>query len=368
MKKLMICTIIVVLMLPNAALAASPMQQQAEALDTEAVEGALYGEGAEIMDGQSIDTVTDGGVIENFIKSFRDNIAEIIKNSIMSAALLILAAVLCSAASSVVKADMLGGFDYISLVGVIAVAALSFGGVRNFVAVAGGAMDEMSSFAKVLLPTLTAAASAGGTAASASAKYAIATMFMSFMISAVNGLIFPLIYAYLAAGIASAAFGGDGLQGACALIKWAATGILTVTVLVFTVYITVSGVVSGTADAGATRMAKTVLSTALPIVGSIISDAAATVVTGAETLKNAIGVFGLFAVAAICFLPFLRLGVNYIVYKAAAMLAHSVAGSNISKAIDCVSTAIGISLGAAGACAVMLFFAVISVIKAVGAV
>lgn len=359
--------VLCVFMLPSRAHAYSAQEKQAAALDIAGLEEALPDSAEDVLGGEKITEGIDAeGVLKRLIQSGKAHMGEILRSSVISAAVLVFAAMLCSAASSIVKVKGLGELDYITLVGVIAVAALSFGGIRSFTSAATEVIDDMASFSKVLLPTITAAATAGGATASATAKYAAVTMFMDILISVINSLILPLIYAYMAAGIAAAAFGGDGLEGAASLIKWAATNILTVIVIAFTVFITVSGIVSGTADAAGIRLTKTVLSTALPVVGSIISDAAGTVLTGAVALRNAVGVFGLLAVAAICLVPFMKLGINYLIYKAASLLAASVADKNISKAIGSVSAAIGIALGAAGACAVMLFFSIISVMKAVG--
>lgn len=369
MKKcgVFLCLAALVIALAPAALASEISDKQAEAIDTEGVENSLEGFAADIMEDINIkDGIDVGKICKRLWEAFKETISETLGKSVVAAAMLIFTAVLCSIISSIVSVKGLGDIDCITLVGVVAVAALSYGGVRSFVTLATETMDDIHSFAKVLLPCLTAAAAASGTAASGAAKYAAVSLFMDILISAVRYVILPLIYTYMAASIASAAFGGDALSGAAGLMKWAATNILTVIVLVFTIFITVSGVVSGTADAASTRLTKTVLQTALPVVGSIIADAAGTVFTGIATLKNAVGVFGLMAVAAICLIPFLKLGINYVVYKAASLLAQTVADKNISSAIGSVSTAIGISLGAAGSCAVMLFFSIISVMRAVG--
>ncbi len=57
----------------------------------------------------------------------------------------------------------------------------------------------------------------------------------------------------------------------------------------------------------AARVTKTAVSAALPVVGSILSDAASTLAAAAGTLKATIGIFGLLAVAAICLPPVLTL-------------------------------------------------------------
>jgi stage III sporulation protein AE len=123
----------------------------------------------------------------------------------------------------------------------------------------------------------------------------------------------------------------EGLSGAAGFLKWLATTLLTLIVLAFVVYLGVSGVVSSATDAATLRVAKTTLSTVFPVVGSIISDAASSVLAGASVLRNAIGIFGMLAVITICLLPFLHLGAHYILYKAVSKLIATVSGSKISS-------------------------------------
>ena len=254
----LLCITAFLFLFPTVARADHITDRQADELGTQAIEDSLGGTAAEIMDGESIKGGVDaGGVASRMMKTGMGHLSGILKDSILSASMLVFTAMLCSAAGSLIKTGGFGDVDYVTLVGVVSVAALSFGGVRSFVSSAKDVMDEISTFSKLLLPALTAAAAAGGTAASASAKYAAVSIFMDLMISVIGRVIMPFIYAYVAASIASAAFGGDGLSGAANLIKWAATNTLIVIVLVFTVYITISGVVSGTADAATTRLTKT---------------------------------------------------------------------------------------------------------------
>ncbi|MDR3277581.1 MAG: stage III sporulation protein AE, partial [Oscillospiraceae bacterium] len=86
---------------------------------------------------------------------------------------------------------------------------------------------------------------------------------------------------------------------------------------------------------------------------------------GAAMLRNAVGIFGLLAVAATCAVPFLKLGANYLLFKAAGGLAEAVADARVSKLISAVGTAMGLVLGMAGVSAVMLFVSIVAVIKAV---
>jgi stage III sporulation protein AE len=76
-------------------------------------------------------------------------------------------------------------------------------------------------------------------------------------------------------------------------------------------------------------------------------------------------VFGLLAVAGVCLTPFLTLGAQYLIYKAAAGMAGALSDSRLSGLISGIGNAFGMVLSLTGVGALMLFFSIISSIKAV---
>ena len=125
-------------------------------------------------------------------------------------------------------------------------------------------------------------------------------------------------------------------------------------------YLTVSGVGAGTADALAVKAAKFTVSNMVPVVGSILSDAAETVLAGAGILKSAVGVFGMLAVLSMCLVPFLQLGVHYLAYKLTAALAATVADGRVAGLIDGIGGAFGLILGMTGASALLLLVSMVA--------
>jgi stage III sporulation protein AE len=267
--------------------------------------------------------------------------------------------VLCSLAAAVYD-DKLP--DAVNTVGVMAVSALCLGGA-DYIGLGRTTMDELDSFAKVLLPTLTAVTGAGGAVTSAAAKYAAASLFLEILMHIGNTVILPLICAFMAASVGSAAFGG--LESAVKLTKWAVTTLLTLLVLIFTLYISVTGIISGSADQAAVKAAKTAMSLSMPVVGGMLSDAASAVANGTLILRNTVGVTGMAAVLAVCAVPFLRLGLRHMVFKAVAALTEPIGGERLAKLIGNIGTAMGMLMGLCGAMAVMLYITIISMMKAV---
>jgi stage III sporulation protein AE len=345
---------------PGQVTAEDIQASQSEALETDKLENALPEEAGNTLGSMKVtDSLDLSGGVQKILKSVSENIGDIFTGALKSAVVILFIAVLCSIVSSAFD----GGAKYAVLAAVLAISVVSVSNVSTFIGLGGKTLDDMNTFSKMLLPTLTAAAAASGAITSAAAKYAATALFMDVLMTVAKNVVMPLIYAYTATSIAEAALGGEGLSGASNLLKWLAKTVMTVAMLLFVAYLALTGVISAATDAVTTKALKTTIQTVLPVVGSIIADASETVLAGASILRNAVGIFGLLAVVATCLLPFLRLGANYLLYKAAAGLAGAIADSRITKLVNSVSTAFGMMLGLVGASALMLFISIISVIK-----
>ncbi len=192
-----------------------------------------------------------------------------------------------------------------------------------------------------------------------------AALFSGLLVDLIDRLLVPLVYGYIAASVAYAAVGNEGLKRLAALIKWLATTILTIVLLVFVGYLTVSGIIAGSADAATVKAAKFAISGAVPVVGGILADASESILAAAGVLCSTVGVFGMVVVLAICLLPFLQLAVHYLIYKLTAALSATVGGGRVCGLIDSISGAFGLILGMTGACALLLLVALVSSITVV---
>lgn len=153
---------------------------------------------------------------------------------------------------------------------------------------------------------------------------------------------------------------GTVAKAASRVVTWLLTGSL----VLFTGYLTLSGAVSTSADALTVQVTRSAVG-AMPVVGRILSDAAGSVLAGAGVVKNAIGVFGLLGVLAACLGPFVRLGVQYLLYKLTAFLAGMTAAPELAKLIDALGGVFGLMLGMTGSCALLLLISISSAILVV---
>lgn len=333
-------------------------------LGIEELEDGLPEPARQVLEGESIDETLDAaGALSRVGQLMASGLREIFGWAIKSASGVLAAAMLCAVAAPLAPKPG-GSLDHVELAGVFAVLAASAGGVETLIGEVTGCVEELTDLSTLILPVLASASAASGAAASGAAKYAAAALFLNVLMTLGKKLIMPMICMYLAASAGEAAFGGAG--GAAKLIASAVRKLLAVVATAFTLFLAVTGLVASSADAMAVKLTRTAISTLLPVVGGMVSDAADTVASGLGVIRAAAGAFGAVAVAAVCALPFLKLVLGSAMFRAAAMLAETVCSARLTGLIEAVASAYSMMLALAGTHALMLIVTIISAAKIAG--
>ena len=135
---------------------------------------------------------------------------------------------------------------------------------------------------------------------------------------------------------------------------------------IFTTYISITGVVSGSTDAAALKATKVTISSVVPVVGGILSDASEAVLVTAGLMKNAAGVYGMIAVLALFLNPFLRIGLQYLLLKATAALGGIFSVKEMSGLAEDFGTAMGLLLAMTGSVCLLLLISLFCFMKGMG--
>ena len=239
------------------------------------------------------------------------------------------------------------------------------GDVQTMIGSGTETMEQLDVLGKALLPTLAAAVAASGGIVSASARQVATVFFSNLLLTLIRNVLLPLVYFYVASAAAGAMLPGEPLKRIAAGIKKVVTWALTGSLVLFTGYLTLTGAASTSADALVLQMTRSVISTAVPVVGGIISQASGSVLSGAGLLKNSLGVFGMLAVLATCLTPFLHMAVQYLLYKVTAFLAGTAGNGTLVELIDALGSAFGLVLGMVGSCALLLLISITSSVSVV---
>ena len=225
-------------------------------------------------------------------------------------------------------------------------------------------LAHLQDYTKAAFPAFFTTLAASGATASASVRYASIVFVSDVFMSAAQCVILPLIQAHLCVSICSALFDNALLRAVAKTTKWCAVASMSMLCTVFCTYIGLSGVISGSADAVAVKTARTVISSALPVVGHILSNSASSILAAAVMIKNSAGVFCLISVCAICVAPFAFLAVKYLLYKASAMLSSLSGSERFSQMLASMGSVYGMLLGLIGSFGFMLFYSFLSGIRA----
>lgn len=359
--------LLVLLLIPGfivPAYAEDIYEQAADETGIYAIEDQLPEEARDISGSLKVDGSYDTeNALERLWNSLIDKIKGELDENIKTASALIAISMLCALSGSLCSGKPIK--EYINIAGCCAAAVSLLGSVDSIVGETVAALNQLSDYSKAALPAMFTAAAACGAVGSASAKYAANCLALDVLMSVSQKLIIPLVYSYLALAVAGSVFPNSLLSNTARLTKWIAGTIMTAMTIAFSAYIGMTGLVAGSVDAVAIKTARTVISTTLPVVGGIISDASGAVLSAASVIKNSAGVFGLIAVCALCAGPFAVLSVRMLVLKAAAAASDMVPNSRLSGLINSVSTAMGLLLGLLGCCGIMLFISIMAGIKAV---
>lgn len=293
-------------------------------------------------------------------------LAVTVQDSLGGVVLIMSAILLCSLAEDCLGAA--GGgrmLDPVPLVGTMVILLAVGSNMKSLMGLGEQTIEELDIFSKALLPTLSAAAAAGGCAVSASVRQVATVFFSDLLISLIRSLLLPLVWVFVALSAADAILPAGRLSGIAQGLHKAATWLLSGSLLLFTGYLSLSGAFASSADSLTLRMARSAIGTAIPVVGGIISDAADTILAGAGVLRQSVGIVGTLTILATCILPFLKLGVQYLLLKLSAFFAAAVAPEPLVKLLHALSSAFGLVLGMTGATAAMLLISVASSVKVV---
>ena len=350
------------LCLPARALTGQEaLERQEELIDLEGLQRAAEESGSTAQYGASLD---EG--LEALLDTGTRELGGAVRKAARSGALLLVILMFCALAESVGELGK-GSVKAASLAGTLAVAAVAVADVNSLLGLGRGAMENMASFANVLLPAVAVVTACTGAVTGAAARQMAAALFSGLLANLISGLLVPLLYGYIAASVAQAALGREELKRMADLLKWAVTTVLTIATIAFVSYLTASGVVAGTADAAAVKAAKFAISGAVPVVGGILSDAAETVLASAGVLRGTVGVFGMVTVLGLCLVPLLRLAVHYLAYKLVAALASALGSGPPCALVDRLSSAFGLVLGMMGASCLLLLITLVSCLSVAAA-
>lgn len=340
-----------------SAYAADPQEQLWDTMEVEELEDAADGTFS-VSDGTNFQQGL--GVLA---AQASEHLDQVLNSAFRSGAFMLLVVLFCGMGDTLFQSGQTAMTKTADLIGVAVITLVAASDTATMLGLGREAIDQIDAFSKVLIPTMATAAAACGSVTGAVVRQAATLLFSDLLITLINRLLIPVVYLYIAMTAATAALGSKGISAIANFMKQGVKWIMTGIILVFTSYLTLSGAAAGAADATALKAAKMAISNMVPVVGGILSNATETVLTGAATIRSGIGIFGTLTVLGFCIVPFLYLGVQYLVYKLVSILASVLYQGTISELINQIGAAFGLVLGMLGSCALLILISLVGTIS-----
>lgn len=283
------------------------------------------------------------------------------QSGLLSAGVMLAAVLLCSLLS-----ELSTHTEAVRFAGVLAIVGACAGGMHSMITLAEQTLSEMREYSLLLLPGLASLSVFSGAATTGAAVCIGGVVFFDLLLRISSALILPLVWLYTACCTADAALGGERLAALGDFLHWLAATVLKWTSYLFTGYLAVTGILSGTADAIRLRSTRAALSAAVPLVGSIISDASESLIGAAVMLKSAAGVYGMLAVLAICLAPFLKIALQQLLLRGTQAVSGLFGQTELTRLIGRLSEAMKLLLALTGSYCLAALLSIVLCLKATG--
>ena len=162
MRRIILAFLAALLLLPGVVTASASggdvLSAQSEALELDGLEDAAgdWLPGVELEAGLSLD---EG--LQSIVDTGSGELFGVVRKAVRSGVLLLAVVLLCGLAEGLYAGTGAGrAVDVVSIVGALAVAAVAAADANTLIGLGREALDNMSTFSKLLLPTVTAAAGA----------------------------------------------------------------------------------------------------------------------------------------------------------------------------------------------------------------
>lgn len=185
-----------------------------------------------------------------------------------------------------------------------------------------------------LIPVLISLMIYTGSITTSSILEPIILFMINFIGNLIQDVLIPVILIIASLSIVSKISDKIQIEKISKFMKSGTICFLGVILTIFVGIISLEGTLSSSVDGITAKTAKTIVSTAVPVVGKILGDAVDSVLGCGIILKNAVGFIGVIIIIGICIVPILKISILTISYKLVASVSEVIADAKIVKMID----------------------------------
>lgn len=216
----------------------------------------------------------------------------------------------------------------------IAIVTIIMGNFSDVINIVKETTTNLVGFMNSLIPILVSLMLYTGSIATTSILEPVILFMINFIGNIIQDILIPMILIITSISIISKVSDKVQVEKISKFLKSSTTWFLGLILTIFVGIVSLEGTLSSSVDGITAKTAKTIVSSAIPVVGKILGDVVDSVLGCGVILKNAVGFVGVIIIIGICILPIIKLAVLVISYKLVASIGEVIADAKIINLID----------------------------------
>ena len=265
-----------------------------------------------------------------------------IKSLLSILAIIIIHSILKSISESLENDSISKLIYYVQYIAIVTIIMSNFSDVINLVKQTS---NNLIGFMNTLIPVLVSLMLYTGSITTTSILEPIILFLINFIGNLIQNILIPIILIIASISIISKISDQVQVAKLSKFLKSSTLWFLGIILTIFVVIVSLEGTLASSVDGITAKTAKSIVSSAVPVVGKILGDVVDSVLGCGIILKNAVGFVGVVIIISICIVPILKLSVLTISYKLVASISEVIADAKIVKLLDEMGDIFKILLG-----------------------
>lgn len=204
---------------------------------------------------------------------------------------------------------------------------------------------NLVGFMNALIPILVSLMLYTGSITTTTILEPIILYMINFIGNLIQDILIPIILIITAISIISKISDKIQIEKIAKFLKSSTIWFLGLVLTIFVGVVSLEGSLASSIDGITAKTAKSIVSSAIPVVGKILGDVVDSVLGCGVILKNAVGFLGVVVIVGICVLPILKLAVLTVSYKLVASVSEVIADNKIVKLLEQMADIFKVLLG-----------------------
>lgn len=283
-----------------------------------------------------------------------------IKSLISILAIIIIHSILKAVSESLENDNISKLIYYVQYIAIVTIIMSNFSDIINLVKETS---NNLIGFMNTLIPILISLMIYTGSIVTSSMLEPIILFMVNFIGNLIQDILIPIILIIASISIVAKIADKVQVEKLSKFLKSSTVWFLGIILTIFVGIVSLEGTLSSSVDGITAKTAKSIVSSAVPVVGKILGDVVDSVLGCGIILKNAVSFLGVLIIIGICALPIIKLSVLTISYKLVASISEVIADAKIVKLLDEMGDIFKILLGILVSIAFMVIIGTTILIK-----